>query len=349
MSIRIDHKIKYIFDRTLTKEASRKKQLNNIIIKEFISNSRTIGIDYFEINKSLLGFIGRGEEVGHYIYHIGNGEDITGLEIYQFQKYIVSYEDYPKLNLHNFLKQISKAEIILEISLNDIETSDSRWISEIINKLEVKLIIIKDIDYYDYILREKYIDGIKEVYNVEISFCASNRLNMATAVTLEGLLDGNEMIIGTFNGEVYGVASIEEVLLALKVIKDYKIIGDISGIKKLTQNYQELTSENISRIKPVIGEEIFNFESGIHADGIIKSPLTYEPYEPELVGTNRRMIIGKHSGTKAIEYRLMQLNILSSDVNLKWMLEEVREASIRHRRGLKDEELMKIYRRLQNA
>lgn len=349
MSIRIDNKTKYIFDRTLTNEVFRKKQLNNIIIKEFISNSRIVGIDYFEINKFLLGFIGREEDCRHYIYHIEDENDISVIETYGFSKCIVSYEDYQRLNLKKPLKDISRTEFILEISVSDLEADDSKAILNIIDSLKVSLIIIKDIDYYDSTFYMQYIGRIRELYNIEVSFFASDKLNMATAVTLEGLLDGNDMIIGAFNGEVYGIASIEEVLLALKVIKDYKILGDFSGMKKLTENYQELSSENISRIKPVIGEEIFNFESGIHADGIIKSPLTYEPYEPELIGTNRRMIIGKHSGTKAIEHRLMQLNVISKDVNLKWMLEAVREASIRHRRGLRDDELIKIYRRLQNA
>ena len=51
---------------------------------------------------------------------------------------------------------------------------------------------------------------------------------------------------------------------------------------------------------PVVGENAFTHESGLHLDGITHQPSTYEPYQPELVGRTRRIVLGKHSGVSAV-------------------------------------------------
>ena len=92
----------------------------------------------------------------------------------------------------------------------------------------------------------------------------------------------------------------------------------------------------------VIGSAIFAVEAGIHADGISKAPYTYEPFIPESVGKARSLVVGKHSGTKAIEIKLHDLGIEISENAIPELLIKVQEASVLLGRSLTDEEFMQL-------
>jgi homocitrate synthase NifV len=101
----------------------------------------------------------------------------------------------------------------------------------------------------------------------------------------------------------------------------------------------DITGETVADNKPVAGSSIFTVESGIHTHGLGKCSMTYEPYEPEMVGLRRQIKIGKHSGRKAIEKRMEELGIDSSKYAMAIVLEAVRERSIQLKRDLYDEDL----------
>jgi homocitrate synthase NifV len=97
--------------------------------------------------------------------------------------------------------------------------------------------------------------------------------------------------------------------------------------------------------KAVIGRTIFNVESGIHVDGILKKPQMYEPYLPELVGRHRRLIVGKHSGRKSIAAKLRELGYASADFDVAHLLSAVRAESVGTMTSLTDEEFKIIAER----
>ncbi|HAW30198.1 MAG TPA: pyruvate carboxyltransferase, partial [Planctomycetaceae bacterium] len=83
---------------------------------------------------------------------------------------------------------------------------------------------------------------------------------------------------------------------------------DVSQLAPLCKLVAELTGIALSPMKPVAGSNIFATEAGIHQDGLLKNPDTYLPYRPETVGeTGIRLVLGRHSGRKAILHRLHEL------------------------------------------
>lgn len=62
-----------------------------------------------------------------------------------------------------------------------------------------------------------------------------------------------------------------------------KITEDISILRKMRQQYERIVYSKVPNNKPVIGENIFKYESGVHVAGIEKNPITYEPFKPEIV------------------------------------------------------------------
>ena len=119
-------------------------------------------------------------------------------------------------------------------------------------------------------------------------------------------------------GERAGNAALEEVVVSLNTLYKYSEDDEESRYTtdiKINQLYN--TSKLVSRLsnaylapnKPIVGENAFAHESGIHADGVIKNSATYEPILPELVGHRRKFIIGKHVGTKGLDERLKELGL----------------------------------------
>ena len=95
--------------------------------------------------------------------------------------------------------------------------------------------------------------------------------------------------------------------------------------------------------KSVIGTNMFAHESGIHADGVIKNPKTYEVFAPGEVGLERQIVIGKHSGSKAIELKFAEYGIELSKTDAVEMLPMVRTMAIELKRSLFDKELLYVY------
>jgi 2-isopropylmalate synthase len=146
-----------------------------------------------------------------------------------------------------------------------------------------------------------------------------NDLGLAVANTLACVEQGAHVVQCTINGigERAGNASLEEVAIALDLHRDQyqrtmKI--DTTKLADLCQLVAELTGIGFSPMKPVAGRNIFATEAGIHQDGLLKNPDTYLPYRPERVGASGiELVLGRHSGRRAVMHRLEQLDLHADD------------------------------------
>ena len=126
-------------------------------------------------------------------------------------------------------------------------------------------------------------------------------LGMATANTITAAEAGVKQLHTTVNGigERSGNAALEEVLLALRIehgIDKY----DLSKLTSLSRLVEECSGVKVAWNKSIVGKNAFAHESGIHVAAILENPITYEAYPPELIGTERSFILGKHTGRKAL-------------------------------------------------
>jgi homocitrate synthase NifV len=154
-------------------------------------------------------------------------------------------------------------------------------------------------------------------------------------------MEGNN-ITTSFAGYKNNAAT-EEVIMALRLAKRHKPNRDLSVLPDLTKLFEEITNTKVNNKKPVIGRNIFKVESGIHADGIQKNPATYEAYDPKCVGGKSEIVIGKHSGIKAIKMKLQELAIgLPPDELLEKLLSEVKITCTEKRASLSDKEFEKL-------
>jgi len=350
MSVNCEGKKKLFLDKSLTEILKVHRHINSAYVIEFLHLMKVIGVDYFQVNSSTLDkMMIYPEFSGYCVYNIENINDLRYLYIYDFKYLSIDFEKFSTMPLMECKNKIDKSKIILNIALEDLKASNIETIKYILSCYHVEFLMITNLSKSNNVSWEDFIIKLRETFNLKIGFCAENSLYMGTAVSIELCLDGADMIAGAFNGSEYGFTPIEEVLTALKVIWSCDINGDLSFLYKLTELYKKLTYKSVPGDKAVIGEDIFKYESGIHADGIEKNPLTYEPYNPREVGQKRELLIGKHSGTKAVCRKLKQLNIDYRTIDVNLLLSNIRNKSIYLKRNIRDEELLTMCRELKGV
>src|SRR5438477_11843143 len=140
-----------------------------------------------------------------------------------------------------------------------------------------------------------------------------NDLGLAVANTLAALAAGARQVECTINGigERAGNASLEEIVMATRVRPDryaYETAVVSEQLYPASQVLSEITGVPVQPNKAIIGRNAFAHEAGIHQDGVLKNPLTYEIMTPQSVGVpDSRLVLGKHSGRHALNLRCEQL------------------------------------------
>jgi len=150
-----------------------------------------------------------------------------------------------------------------------------------------------------------------------------NDLGLAVANSLEAVANGARQIECTINGigERAGNTSLEEVVMALRTRKNYLDLDTnimTEQIYPTSRLLSQITGIPIPINKPIVGDNAFAHEAGIHQDGVLKHKQTYEIMTPESVGIpGNRLVMGKHSGRHAFAERLKHLgfNLSKDDVN----------------------------------
>jgi len=191
----------------------------------------------------------------------------------------------------------------------------------------------------------KAIKYINNKVDIDFEMHTHNDLGMGTANAISGVMAGAEYVGVTVNGlgERAGNAALEEVMMSLKSSLNIDNNYDFSKLKALCEYVSIASGRELSPWKTIVGKNIFSHESGIHADGAIKNPLTYEIFSPEELGLERKIIIGKHSGTAAIKNKLKKYDINIDKFTASKLLEKVRHTSVSLKRALTEKELIDIY------
>ncbi len=162
-------------------------------------------------------------------------------------------------------------------------------------------------------LIEGIFHNVPNINRAIVSVHCHNDLGLAVANSLESIKRGAGQIECTINGigERAGNASLEEIVMAIKTRKDFFNLTtdvDTTQIYKTSRLVSELTGFVVQPNKAIIGANAFRHESGIHQDGVIKMPITYEIMDPRTIGIPASsLVLGKLSGRHAFQERLAEL------------------------------------------
>ena len=176
-----------------------------------------------------------------------------------------------------------------------------------------------------------------------LSIHCHDDLGFALANTIAALKNGASCAHVTVNGlgERAGNTPFEEVVMALEVLYDYRTRIKTEEIYHLSSLVSRLIGVPLPVNKAIVGEMAFTHESGIHAHGVIREPSTYESIKPEMIGRNRRIVLGKHSGTASVEAALTEMKYAPTDHQLADIVSRIKQLGDAGKR-VSDTDLMAI-------
>jgi 2-isopropylmalate synthase len=244
---------------------------------------------------------------------------------------------------------------LVEFSCEDGFRSDKEFLVRIIGeviKAGATTINVPDTVGYaspaEYGALFKYLrENVIGAEHVKFSAHCHNDLGMAVANSIAAMENGADQIECTINGlgERAGNAALEEIGVALHIRKD--IYGVETGlnlkeIKRTSQLVSRLTGSVIQPNKAVVGKNAFAHESGIHQDGVLKNPETYEIITPALIGEGDvPLVLGKHSGRAAFRDRAEKMGFDLSDDKLNKAFAEFKKLADR-KKEVTEEDLVAL-------
>lgn len=207
--------------------------------------------------------------------------------------------------------------VVVEFSAEDATRSDRRFLVQIFQAVVdagADRIDIADTVGVAYpSLIASLVSYVKN--NVKGSYIVSvhchNDFGMAVANSVSAVEAGADQVHVTILGvgERAGNAALEEVASAIRFLLGYEVGVKFSEIRKVVEKVSQYFGIIVPVNKAIVGRNAFAHESGIHVHGVLSHPLTYEPIDPSIVGAERLIVLGKHSGKHAVEYVLKQMGI----------------------------------------
>ena len=236
----------------------------------------------------------------------------------------------------------AREKIRAEILLNNTLKTSSEIIARYAGYANVRVQGLDSIMCDDYMRAFEYLKKSFSGDAGRIEFCPRNYFNCATALAAEWIISGSGSNVVTSFGGLGGFAPTEEVIM---ILREYRLRGENKIYKffpEMARLFHRITKKNVSPNKPIIGSGIFHVESGVHVDGILKQPKCYEPFEPEIVGQRRKIVLGKHSGTASIIAKLSEFDIKCSHDNIPFILEQIKNKAVEENGEVSDMEFVKL-------
>ena len=180
---------------------------------------------------------------------------------------------------------------------------------------------------------------------IPIHWHGHNDFGLATACSLAAVKGGARWIQGTINGmgERAGNANLPEVALALRGLYGVETNLRLERVRAFAERLRELSGYELEPFKPFVGENLFRRESGAVASQF-HDPPAIEPYSSELVGAERRIVLGKKSGLDSIRIKAQELGLELDEETQRHLLGRVKELGTRKRGLVTDEEFLELAR-----
>lgn len=176
----------------------------------------------------------------------------------------------------------------------------------------------------------------------KIDLHCHNDYGLALANAMEGIRAGADCIHTTVNGlgERTGIPDLAETIIAfnnLEVVEKF----NLQPLMEISAYVEKISGFFLAPNKPITGQNAFTHKSGIHVNGILKDPRTYEPFEPSLLGRERKFVIDKYTGKSAVQARLDEYGVKVSAAELEVIVTRIKNLGDQRKR-LFDTDIIEI-------
>lgn len=219
----------------------------------------------------------------------------------------------------------------VEFSPEDATRSDLQFLMTLIEAvIDAGATIINIPDTVGYAIPDEFgrfikqiMEGVPNMDKAVLSVHCHNDLGLAVANTISAVIQGARQVELTINGigERAGNAAMEEFVMSMNVRKDllpFTVDINTSQIFNTSRLVSNIIGFPIPRNKPIVGENAFAHEAGIHQDGVLKHSQTYEIMTPQSVGReSSSIVLGRHSGKHGFKKRLQELGLFLHDKEIE--------------------------------
>ncbi|MDA4137079.1 MAG: 2-isopropylmalate synthase [Thaumarchaeota archaeon] len=174
---------------------------------------------------------------------------------------------------------------------------------------------------------EEYVKAARSVSDIMISMHCHNDYGLAVANSFAGVMAGADQAHVTINGigERSGNTSLEEFVMGCRNLYGLRTNINYQLLYETSRLVNKLTGVPIQPNKAIIGENAFGHESGIHTQGVLSNPSTYEPFDPSMVGRTRWLQAGKHAGRHGVSAQLRGMGLKPKEESLRLIVDKVKE------------------------
>lgn len=175
------------------------------------------------------------------------------------------------------------------------------------------------------------VEAVTSVCSIAVQCHAHNDYGLALANTLAGVKAGARWFHVTVNGigERAGMPDLAQVVMALQRLYSVDLGIDPTCLKPLSNLVSKLTDVTPVPWQPIVGENVFAHESGIHVNAMLRDSEAFEAFAPADVGGTRRLVLGKHSGRALVRQMLSAAHIDATEDEIAKCLELSREWAVR--------------------
>jgi len=176
----------------------------------------------------------------------------------------------------------------------------------------------------------------------KIDLHCHNDYGLALANAMAGIRAGANCIHTTINGmgERTGIPDLAETIIAfnnLEGVQQY----NIQPIMQASNYLEKVSGFFLAPNKPICGQNAFSHKSGVHTNGILKDSRTYEPFDPAILGRERKIVIDKYTGKSAVASRLEEYGIEVSPPELEVIVSRIKNLGD-NRKQLFDTDIIEI-------
>jgi len=227
----------------------------------------------------------------------------------------------------------------------DASRSDINYLKKVcmgVQEAGAEIINIPDTVGQMYPSRMKaLIEELRKDIKVRIDVHCHNDFGMAVANTLASVEGGADQVQVAVNslGERAGNADLEQVVMGIKILYGYDTNIKTERIYGTSKLVERLTGIRLMPNFPIVGDNAFAHESGIHTHGVLEKAETFEPtgLTPEMVGARRRLVLGKHVGVHGVEAKLKDLGFKVSKEQLNEITKKVKDLGDLGKRVVEDD------------
>jgi len=166
----------------------------------------------------------------------------------------------------------------------------------------------------------------RETVRTPVSLHLHNDYGLALANAIAGVRAGATAVTTTVNGigERCGNVPLEQFVAAMKFIYGKDLGIETRKLKEISDMVESFSGLCKPVNQPLVGRNAFSHESGIHVAAVLACPLTYESIDPQLVGNERHILMGKHTGLNYVRKRVDDIGLIATEEHLSEILERVK-------------------------